>query len=97
MGRLRESNNSTLKAFVVKKTDHISTSDFAFTFGNIMKLLKTINLQEYTIPILEFHQIVISLFMQNKSTKEILQISNDQATKNGLMEVGVYLVEEWRY
>jgi hypothetical protein len=82
---------------MVKKTDHISTSDFAFTFGNMMKMLNTINLQEHTVPILEFHEIVISLFMEGKTSEEMLEISNKQARRNGLMEVGVYLVEEWRY
>lgn len=48
MGRLREANASTVKAFMVKKTDHLSTSDFAFTFGNMLKLNKMVSLQEHT-------------------------------------------------
>lgn len=72
MDRLRQANTSTLKAFVIKKTDHISTSDFAFTFGNILKLTKTVSLQEYTIPIIELHEIVISLFMEGRASQEIL-------------------------
>lgn len=85
MDRLRQSNTTTLKAFMMKKTDHLSTSDFAFTFGNLLRLTKTLNLQEYTIPIIELHEIAISLFMEGKSSEEILEITNRQAQKNGLM------------
>ena len=55
MNRLRESNLDTLKAVIVKNTDHISTSDFAFAMGNIMKIVGIIKYQEYTKEVLEFH------------------------------------------
>ena len=35
--------------------------------------------------------------MEGKSTKEMLEIGNDYARENGLMDVGIYLEEEWRY
>ena len=59
----------TMKAVIVKNTDHISTSDFAFVMGNIMKLVSIVRLQEHTKDVLEFHEIVISLFMEGKSVK----------------------------
>lgn len=68
MGRLREGNSESLKAVMIKRTDHITISDFAFTFGNLMKLTKTIALQEHTVPVIELHEVVISLFMQGKKT-----------------------------
>ena len=45
MNRIREGSPNTLKGFVVKKTDHISTSDFAYVLGTIMKLTGTVNFQ----------------------------------------------------
>jgi hypothetical protein len=68
MARLRSTNSKTLKAFIVKKTDHISTSDFSFVLGNILKVMETIKLQEHTVSVLEFHEIVLSLFMEGKSS-----------------------------
>jgi len=37
MGNLREKNQGTLKAFVMKNTDHLSYCDFAFAMGGILK------------------------------------------------------------
>ena len=91
MNRIREANIDTVKALIVKKTDHISTSDFAFAMGNVMKIVDIIKLQEHTVPVLEFNEIVLSLFMEGKSTKEILEIGNEYARKTGLMDVGIYL------
>ena len=55
MNRIRQPNISTMKAVMVKKTDHVSTSDFSFVLGNIMKIMQTVKLQEHTLSILEFH------------------------------------------
>jgi len=35
--------------------------------------------------------------MEGKSSEEILNKSNHYASESGLMKVGVYLQEEWRY
>jgi hypothetical protein len=40
MGSLREKNKNTLKAFVVKNTDHLSYCDFAFAMGGLLKYKK---------------------------------------------------------
>jgi hypothetical protein len=52
MGRLKAVNKDTMKAFVVTKTDHLSTSDFVFTLGNILSLINTVKLQSLSIPII---------------------------------------------
>ena len=52
MARLRDNNKNTMKAFVVDKTDHLSVSDFVFTFGNMFKMSKTVRLQQYAKPIM---------------------------------------------
>jgi hypothetical protein len=53
-----------MKAFMIEKTDHLCVSDFVFTFGNLFKLLKTVRMQEYGKPIMELHEIIISLFIE---------------------------------
>jgi hypothetical protein len=97
MNRIREANKDSVKAFMMAKTDHISVSDFAFVLGTIMKIDNSIKLQEHTVPVLELHEVVISLFMEGKSSKEILEVSNEHAKDLGLSALGVKLMEEWRY
>lgn len=63
LNRLKQNNSQTIKPFLITKTDHLSISDFVFTFGNFFKLSKTVKLQEYAKPIIEIHEIIISLFM----------------------------------
>lgn len=52
MGRLRDVNKDTMKAFFVTKTDHLSTSDFVFALGNILSMNNTVKLQSLSVPII---------------------------------------------
>jgi hypothetical protein len=42
---------------------------------------------------MDFHQKVITLFMEGKSTQEILDESNQYAEENGVARLGVKLKE----
>lgn len=70
-----------MKAFVINKTDHLSISDFVFTFGNMFKMTKTVRLQQYAKPIIELHEIIISMFMEGESKEKILEVTNQQVSK----------------
>jgi hypothetical protein len=52
MGRLRDANKETIKAFMITKTDHLSTSDFVFALGSILSLMNTVKLQALAIPVM---------------------------------------------
>ena len=41
-----------MKPFVVTNTDHLSISDFVFTFGRLFQLMKTVRMQQFAKPIL---------------------------------------------
>lgn len=82
---------------MITKTDHLAISDFVFTFGRLFKVMKVVNLQELCKPIIELHQVVISLFMEGKSKQEILRESNLFAAEQGLTKRDVIVREEWRY
>jgi platelet-activating factor acetylhydrolase len=96
MERLRQ-NNPAAQILMVRSTDHLSISDFAFAMGTLLQLLKAVRLQQLSEPILELHEVVISLFMEGRSKQEVLSVSHKYAHDRGLIAKGVEVVKEWRF
>ena len=66
--RIYHSNKQSLKAVILKGTDHLAPADAVFVFGNMLQITKTIKLQHLSDVILQLHQVAISLFFEGRST-----------------------------
>ena len=52
---------------MVKKTDHIGQSDFAYCFGGLLKLTKIIKLLELSDKLMHLNQLLFKQFLQGET------------------------------
>ena len=85
-----------MKAFMVKKMDHLSQSDMAYIFGNILQFTGSIKKQRLTDGFMGLNIVLSNLFLKGESKSEILKPGSAFIAQHKMDEQGVDLLEEYR-
>ena len=85
-----------MKAFMVKKMDHLSQSDMAYVFGNILQFTGSIKKQILTDGFMGLNIVLTNLFLKGESKTEILKAGSAFIAQHKMDEQGVELLEEHR-
>ena len=81
---------------MVTKMNHLDQCDMAFVFGNIMEWMRKNSHYYLAEPILQLNLVMVSMFLEGKSVREMMDVGNEFCRENELDKAGFEVMEEFR-
>jgi hypothetical protein len=81
---------------MITKMNHLDQCDMAFVFGNIMEFMRKNSHYYLAEPILQLNLVMVSMFLEGKGVKEMVDVGNEFCRQNELNKAGFEVMEEFR-
>lgn len=81
---------------MITKMNHLDQCDMAFVFGNIMEFMRKNSHYYLAEPILQLNLVMVSMFLEGKSVREMVNVGNEFCRQNELDKAGFEVMEEFR-
>jgi hypothetical protein len=81
---------------MITKMNHLDQCDMAFVFGNIMELMRKNSHYYLAEGILQLNLVMVSMFLEGKSVREMVDVGNEFCRQNELDKAGFEVMEEFR-